>query len=163
MPDFIIRPVRVEDAEALNEVRRQPGVMPFTYALPSERIDGSRKFIENIGPDDHVFVAEVNGRAVGVAGIDVKTGKQRHVGTVGIAIHDDFQNRGIGRALLQALLDIADNYLGLIRVELEVFEENPRAHHLYETLGFAEEGRRRKAVFRNGKYFDTILMSRIRE
>lgn len=162
MPEFKIRPVRVEDAEAVNQLRRQPGVLFFTCGLPSERIESNRKFIENLGPNDHVFVAEVDGRVVGIAGLHVKEGKRRHMAEFGIAIHDDFQNQGIGKALMKTCLDLADNYLNLVRVELEVFEDNPRARHLYESMGFEVEGRKRKAIFRNGQYLDTLLMGRVK-
>lgn len=162
MPDFRIRPVRPEDAEALNELRRQPGVMEYTYGLPSERVADNHKYLEGLGPNDHVLVAEVEGRAVAVAGLHAQTGKRRHLGVLGISVHDGFQNQGIGRAMMEALLDLADNYLDLRRVELEVFAGNARAQHLYESLGFEVEGRRREALFRRGEYVDAILMARLR-
>ncbi|HHW14888.1 MAG TPA: GNAT family N-acetyltransferase [Firmicutes bacterium] len=162
MPEVRIRPVRPEDAEAINEVRRQPGVREFTYALPSERVADNHKFFENLGPDDHVLVVEVDGRAVGIGGLHVQKSKRRHVGEVGLSIHDDFQNQGLGRALLAALLDLADNYLGLRRVELETWADNARAIHLYESLGFVVEGRKRQAVFRRGEYLDVLIMGRLK-
>lgn len=162
MPDVTIRPVRAEDAEAVNELRRQPLVRDFTCALPSERVADNRKYIEGLGPNDHVFVAEVDGRVVGIAGLHVQTGKLRHVGSVGLSVHDEFQGRGIGRALLATLLDLADNYLDLKRVELEAFTDNVRAIRLYESLGFETEGCKRQAVFRRGKYLDTLFMARLR-
>jgi putative acetyltransferase len=161
MPDFLIRPVRLEDAGELNELRRQPQVCEFTYALPSERAGDSRRYLEGLGPNDHVFVAEVEGRVVGVAGLHVQTGKRRHLGEVGLAVHDDFQNRGIGRALLETLLDLADNYLDLHRVELDTWADNARALRLYESLGFVVEGQKREAVFRRGAYLDVVIMGRL--
>ncbi|MGE5553527.1 MAG: GNAT family N-acetyltransferase [Betaproteobacteria bacterium] len=137
--------------------------MEFTLALPSERIADNRKFLEGLGPDDHVLIVEVEGRVAGVGGLHVQTGKRRHLGVVGLAIHDDFQNQGLGRVLLRTLLDIADNYLNLRRVELETWADNARAIHLYESLGFELEGRKRQAVFRRGEYCDVLLMARIRE
>ena len=158
----LIRPVRSEDVGALHEIRRQPGVIDFTLALPSERIEDSRRFLERLGPDDHVLVAEVDGRVVGVAGLHGKRGKLRHSAELGIGIHDQFQGRGLGRRLLEALLDIADNHIGLVRVELEVLPDNLRAIQLYESLGFEHEGRNRKTIFRHGTYSDLLVMGRIR-
>jgi putative acetyltransferase len=45
------------------------------------------------------------------------------------------------------------------RVELFVFVRNEPAIHLYETFGFAVEGRRRKAIYRNGEYHDDLIMA----
>ena len=160
--DVQIRPVRPDDAEAVYEVRTQPSIVEFTLALPSARIDNTRRFLESFGPDDHVLVAVVDGRAVGMAGLHVKAGKQRHSGTVGIMVHDQHQGRGIGRALLAALLDLADNQLGLRRVELEVHADNPRAITLYERLGFAHEGCKRQAVLGRNGCVDVLVMGRLR-
>src|SRR3712207_5244745 len=113
MSTTIIRPVRIEDVDDINDLRRQPGVMDYTMSLPSERIPTNRAFIEALGRDDHLMVAEVDGRVVGMAGLHVAAGKRRHVAGLGISVHDDFQGRGIGRLLMGSLLDIADNYLGL--------------------------------------------------
>lgn len=162
MAELTIRPVRAEDAEAVNRIRRQPGVMEFTMGMPSERIAQNREFIERLGPDDHVLVAEVDGRVVGMAGLHVGRGRQRHAASLGIMVDEALHGRGIGRALMEALLDLADNHLGLVRVELEVFADNARAIHLYETLGFRTEGRKRKAVLRRGEFIDVLVMGRIR-
>lgn len=162
MADVLIRPVRVEDAEALNAIRRQPGVLAFTSGLPSERISANRDYITGLGANDHDFVAEVGGQVVGTAGITVLSGRMRHVGALGIIIADAHQNQGIGRALMQTLLRLADNDLGLHRVELTVVADNARAIHLYESLGFAHEGCKRQAWHKEGRYVDLLVMGRLR-
>jgi L-phenylalanine/L-methionine N-acetyltransferase len=157
--DLHIRPIRLEDSAALYEIRRQPEVQKFTTAMPTERqVD----FFGRLGAHDHVLVAELDGRVVGVAGLHGKEGKFRHAAGVGIAVHDAFAGRGVGRALMERIVDVADNWLNLVRVELEVFADNERAKRLYERLGFVEEGRKRKAVFRAGQYIDELLMARVR-
>jgi putative acetyltransferase len=160
--DVVIRPVRPEDAEAAYALRLLPSVIDGTLAIPSTRIEETRRRFERLGPDDHTFVAVVDGQLVGMAGLHVGTGKLRHSGSLGIMVHDQFQGRGIGRELLEALLHIADNFLGLTRVELEVFPDNERAIRLYENCGFELEGRKRKAVWRHGEHQDSLLMARVR-
>lgn len=162
MSDIAIRPVRVEDAEVINEIRRQPRVMEFTTGMPSERIAGTRAFIEGLGVDAHVLVAETRGRVIGMAGLHAGRGKRRHTASVGIMVHDEFQGRGAGMRLMEALLDIADNYLGLVRVELEVLSSNARAIALYEKLGFAHEGTKLKDSFQHGRFVDVLMMGRVR-
>lgn len=160
--EVVIRPIRPEDAESAYVLRVLPSVIDGTLALPSTRITDTRRRIESLGPDDHTFVAVLDGQVVGMAGLHVKSGKLRHTGSLGIMVHDQFQGRGIGRKLMEALLDIADNHLGLARVELEVFPDNHRAIRLYESLGFEHEGRRRKAVWRHGELQDDLIMARVR-
>lgn len=162
-PAFTIRPVCAEDVPALNEIRRQPGVLDFILSIPSERLASSERWFESLGPDAHTFVAEVEGRVVGTAGLHVRTGRQRHAAALGIMVHKDLHGRGIGRALMHAILDVADNWLLLVRVELEVFADNAPAIALYESLGFETEGRKRKDTIRHGTYEDILMMGRIRE
>lgn len=157
-----IRPVRIEDAEAINEIRLQPTVLYGTLALPSERIASNRAHIEAFGINDHVLVAELDGHVVGMVGLHVRSGKQRHTASTGIMVHEEFQNRGIGRKLMADILEIADDYLGLVRVELEVLPDNDRAIRLYESLGFVVEGRKLKAHWGARGFTDILVMGRVR-
>ena len=157
-----IRPVRVDDADELNQMRRQPAWLRFTSVLPSERPEQTRRILESLGPRDHMFVAELEGRIVGMAGLHGREGKERHMAVLGIGVHETFAGRGIARALITTLLDLADGYLALTRIELDVYADNDRALRLYERMGFQREGVRRKALFRDGKLIDAVLLSRIR-
>jgi len=157
-----VRPLRPEDADALHAIRTQPGVADTTLGLPSDRVADSRGFFDALGSDDHLLVAVLDGEVVGAAGLHLRRGKQRHSASVGIMVREELQGRGIGRALLTALLDLADNWLGLTRVQLEVMAENERAIRLYERLGFEREGLKRKAVFRGGRFQDMLVMGRVR-
>lgn len=157
-----LRPPRPDDAEALHAIRLQPSVLAGTTALPSERLEDFRARQQQAGPDDHLLVAEVEGRVVGVVGLHVRRGKRRHSGEIGMMVDEAWQGRGVGRALLAGLLAIADDDLGLERVELEVLADNDRASRLSERSGFAIEGRKRRAMLRPGGYADLLLMARLR-
>ena len=163
MPSEIeIRPVRPEDAEAIHQLRLLPSVIDNTMAIPSERVSDAQRRLDTYGPDDHAFVAVVDGQVVGMAGLHVGSRKLRHTGNLGMMVHDQFQGRGIGREMLEMLLHVADNFVGLVRVELEVYPDNVRAIGLYESCGFEHEGRKRKAVWRHGEHQDVLLMARVR-
>jgi putative acetyltransferase len=164
MPEtVVIRPVRVEDVVDLEAVRHQPGVLAGTLNIPSERLLDRRRRIEDLDPNVHELVAEIDGRVVGTAGLIAYQGRMNHAGEIAhIMVHDEFQGRGIGRQLLEALLDIADNYLGLVRVELGVYSDN-EAVRLYESLGFTHEGIKRKCARRRGRLVDAVMMARIQE
>jgi RimJ/RimL family protein N-acetyltransferase len=61
------------------------------------------------------------------------------------------------------LVDYGFNTLNMNRIELSVFEFNIRAYKSYHKVGFVEEGRKRQARYHNGKYYDEIIMSILRE
>ena len=160
--EVVIRPVRPDDAEAVYVLRLQPSSIDNTMAIPSERVTRAQSRIDGSGPDDHVFVAVLDGEVVGMAGLHVGTGKGRHCADLGIMVHDRFQGRGIGRKLMDELLRLADDFLGLARVELQVYPDNARAIALYESCGFEHEGRRRKCVWRHGELQDVLMMGRVK-
>lgn len=165
--EFYIRPINVGDGKGVNELRRMPGVFEDILGIPSERIKRNEEFILNMDVNQHQFVAVSKLQSgeeiiIGSAGLTVNANhRTRHSGSIGIMIDKDYQNQGIGTALMDTLIDVADKWLMLIRIELTVFEDNARAIHLYEKFGFEREGIKRLAGIRNGKYENEYLMARI--
>jgi L-phenylalanine/L-methionine N-acetyltransferase len=79
-----------------------------------------------------------------------------------MSVHDDHCGRGIGSALTAALVDVADHWLSLKRLELTVYVDNEPAIRLYKKFGFEVEGTRRADSFRDGKFVDVLMMARVR-
>jgi len=166
--DIKIRPIEVKDAREINAIRRMPGVIENILGLPSERVDRSEGFIASLDTNSHQFVATVSGEdgreiVIGTAGIVISGNPRlRHSAMLGIMVHKDYQNQGVGKKLMEALLDVADNWLMLVRVELAVYTDNERAIALYKKMGFEIEGTRKKAAIRGGAYVDEFIMARLR-
>ena len=159
--NFLIRPVRLSDSEAINEMRRQEDVRANTLALATETIAFTEAFLKNMGSDDHIIVAELEGRVVGMVGIHLlKSARQRHTACLGMMVRTEYQGQGIGKKLLENVLDLADNWLMLVRIELDVTSDNERAIHLYKSLGFEVEGRKKFSIIKDGKYADLLMMAR---
>jgi putative acetyltransferase len=69
---------------------------------------------------------------------------------------------GICSQLMTAVLDLAENWLNLKRVELEVHTDNPAAIGLYQKFGFEIEGTKRFHTFGDGRWTDAYLMARLK-
>jgi len=83
----------------------------------------------------------------------------RHVATLSIDVHPSAQGVGIGRLLVNRVLDWA-RAGPITRVELYVRADNERARKLYESVGFGVEGVRRDFVrLADGRYVDDLLMA----
>ena len=138
--------------------------MENLLGIPSWRLDQARGWLDGLGPDSHEFAAVTpEGRVVGEAGLSgCPRPRLKHVGSLGMMVHPEFWGQGVGSALMEAMMDVADNYLMLVRVELEVFTDNQRAIRLYERFGFETEGVRRMAAVRQGRYADLQVMARLR-
>lgn len=159
--DILIRPVRVEDAEDIHHISLQQGVIETTMALPSRRLADERRRLESLSTRDHLFVAEIAERVVGVAGLIVGRGRARHSGYVFIFVARDYQGKGIGTRLMETIIDLADNWLKLKRLELTVLVRNEVAKSFYERYGFKVEGVKRCAVISLGEYEDEYYMGRV--
>ena len=134
----------------------------FLAMLKAPPIEESAEFVRtNIRKGNPQVVALVGGQVVGWCDVfPEKRETMAHGGVLGMGVIDGFRGKGIGIALMRAALSRAQE-AGLTRVELTVREDNLRAKALYEKVGFAVEGVKRKAALFDGKYYDLILMSRL--
>jgi putative acetyltransferase len=159
-----LRAPREGDAEGFARLFEAESVLEGTMQLPHQTVSSWSKRLAANGADVCVIVAEHEGRVAGSGGLFPigESPRVRHVRTLGMAVHPELQGRGVGHALMTGLLEQADLWLGLGRVELEVYVDNARARALYERHGFVLEGTRRAVAFRRGSYVDAHAMARVR-
>ena len=107
------------------------------------------------------IVAEFKGEIIGF--LDFHNGNKKrisHQGAFGMSVAKAYRNQGVGRGMLESLIQWAKDNPLIEKVCLEVFAKNIQAISLYKKFGFIEEGRKRKAVkFDNNEYDDLILMA----
>ena len=159
---LMLRPARPDDAEALAVMMSGAGFRHGTAQLPFVSSDRVRRRLETDDSNDTRIVAMLDANMVGSATLTRLAGRRAHVGQIGMGVADGWTGRRIGTALMEALVDVADNWLGLRRLELEVLADNGPALALYGRFGFGPEGVRRDAVFRAGTYADVLAMARLR-
>jgi putative acetyltransferase len=162
MTDITIRAAAPADADDLAAIYAHIDVVANTGQVPLKGRDFWRDFYKSRDPNGVELVAIVDGKAVGHLGLlGNATPRRKHVASFGLCVHADYQRRGVGAALMRAMLDLADNWLNLVRLELSVFTDNAGAIALYERHGFVREGVVRCDSFRAGRYADTLRMARL--
>jgi RimJ/RimL family protein N-acetyltransferase len=101
-----------------------------------------------------------HGQIIGV--MSVRPGhrkRSRHTSEFGITVAEAWRGRGVGTAMMLAMLDWARAHETIEKVCLQVFATNPRAIALYQRLGFVEEGRQAgQAQITPGRYVDDLHM-----
>ncbi|MFK0275781.1 GNAT family N-acetyltransferase [Ensifer sp. NPDC090286] len=160
--DISIRAARAVDFEAISALMSQPGIRSGTLRQPFSNPEQTRKWLETLSDDSIVIVAERAGRILGLAGLHRSKGRRHHSAALGISVDDNHRGEGIGKSLLTALIDAADNWLGISRIELTVFTDNEPAIALYRKAGFEMEGTHRAYALRHGVLADVFAMARIR-
>ncbi|MDX1415097.1 MAG: GNAT family N-acetyltransferase, partial [Candidatus Promineifilaceae bacterium] len=163
LSSLIIRPTQPDDAFEFYKIITHPKVAQNLLQLPSMEFPRTQQFLAEQIPGHHRLVAEKNGHILGAVGLVIPQNPRRyHSGDLDIVVHPEYWGIGIGTALMRSALDLGDNWFNLLRIELEVFANNPIAVGLYEKLGFKIEGTKRKAAFGSGHYHDMHIMARLR-
>ena len=159
-----IRHAEPSDYEAIRDTMAQPRAYSGTLQLPLPAAEMWKKRLADTPAEGHMLVAVIDGKVVGNLGLHPagKTARRKHVYSVGMSVHDDYQRKGAGSALMAAAIDLADNWLQVKRLELTVYTDNPGALALYRKFGFEIEGTLRAYAFRNGEYVDAFTMARIK-
>lgn len=162
-PEVIIRAAEPADAAGISALLGRIGTVEGTLQVPDMPIASRLEFLQRVEPRDCKLVAVADGQVVGHAGLhSVGLSLRRaHARILGIGIAPEWQGRGIGRRMIERLLDWADNWGGVLRVELHVHADNPGAKRLYERLGFIDEGRHQGYALKGGEYVDSFSMARL--
>lgn len=159
-----VRHVLPEDVEAVHAIMLSPHVVRGSMRLPVQLIDHTRERLEP-QPGVYKMVAHVEDEVVGYAELVTypDAPRHRHVGEINMIVtHEDWQGKGVGRALMEAMVDMADNWLQLTRLGLVVWTSNERAVRLYESFGFKVEGTMPGYAFGEGEYIDAHFMGRVK-
>lgn len=164
--DVLLRSAEEKDAEALIDYMKITAVeTPFLLREPDEislTIEQEQAFIKakKDSENELLLIAETGGRHIGNASLMSAGGfkRYRHRCEIAIALYQEYCGLGIGKAMLEMVLDIAKK-AGYEQAELEVIANNKPAIALYEKLGFQKYGTFPDNMkYADGSYVDAYWM-----
>lgn len=161
-----IRRTTPRDAAGIARFMADPAVYAglMQLPMPTEEMWAAR-LADSCAPGkpDLLLTAELHGEIVGSSGLHPAGTalRRRHAMHLGISVAREFQRRGVGSALMSAMCDYADQWAGVLRMELTVYADNEAAIGLYRKFGFVVEGTHRAYAMRHGRYEDVIFMARL--
>ncbi len=162
---IVVRRALPKDAVAYTRMMGDPAVFAGLMQMPYPSEDVWRaRLSESSDPNraDLPLAAELDGEVVGSAGMMPASPalRRRHAMMIGISVVPEAQGQGVGHALMAAMCDYADRWMGVLRLELTVYADNEVAIRLYRRFGFEIEGRFRGYAMRDGKLTDALSMAR---
>jgi putative acetyltransferase len=162
--NLIIRRAEPGDYEASRQIFAGPKVIWGTMQLPFPTAEDWRRRLAEPPPGTMQLLACVDHEPVGQLGLHSHPNfpRRAHAADIGMAVRDDWQGKGVGTRLVQAAVDLADKWLNLHRLELQVYTDNEAGIRLYQKFGFVIEGTHKDFAFRDGAYVDAHFMARIR-
>lgn len=164
--NVIFRSAEKSDAESLLEyLRITASETPYLIREPEEinlSIEQEEMFIQGIGNSERelMLVATVDGKHIGNCSLMSKGNfkRYRHRCEVAIALYKEYWGRGIGKMMLETILNAAKEF-GYEQAELEVVANNENAIALYEKLGFEKYGCfPNNMKYSDGEYADACWM-----
>ena len=161
-----IRPVEPADAAPISAIAAHREIRK---SMLISHIDFSEaaKIIAGLTMLDHMFVLETETPPLEICAVLLLRVDQqiylRSLARVEIMVASKWQGQGVGKALLQSALELADKELVIERVEAEITTDNLGALKLFKSYGFKVEGTAKDwASAENGSFTDAYLLARCR-
>ena len=160
--DIEIRRLTADDAEPFRDIRLEAlagNPEAFGSTFEAEKDKPLSWFSERLGAS-HVHGAFRAAKLTGIAVLVIQqSAKMAHKGAlVGMYVRPQARRLGVGRRLVEAIIDTARRHVEL--VQLTVVTGNEAALRLYGGLGFVQYGLEKKALKHGGRYYDEILMAK---
>ncbi|TCP29056.1 ribosomal protein S18 acetylase RimI-like enzyme [Scopulibacillus darangshiensis] len=164
-----IRKGQLKDAKQILEIQ-QNVIAEHDYLITvldefnktiEQQIDWMHSILEN--DRETIIVAEISEKTVGWI-VCQSPGRKRlsHIGSLGMMIDKNYRDSGIGKKLINEVINWAVNNPMIEKLSLGVLSTNHRAIALYTRMGFVEEGRKMREIkMDENEYVDDILMYKL--
>jgi RimJ/RimL family protein N-acetyltransferase len=161
-----LRPFRKEDVPLVTRWINDPKVREFLATVLPHTEKQEEDWYEKLGSDDHHIVLCIetkDGQPIGIMGIHKINWVHRTCETGALIGEKEYWGKGFGTDAKMHLLEYIFHTLNLKRVGSNVFAFNKRSLNYSLRCGYKIEGRKRKHLFRKGKYWDVIELGLLRK
>ena len=151
-----------DDLRQLRDWRNSPEVKKFTREYRELNMQNQLQWLESMAKDKNTMMFAVEtkkGKLIGCTGLTYIDWKNSRA-EVSIYIGDKkYKGKGYGTDTLKVLIDYGFRELNLHMLFGEIFEYNRANIRLFEKCGFKKDGVLRHRLYRDGKYWDSIIYS----
>jgi RimJ/RimL family protein N-acetyltransferase len=164
--NVILRTPRWEDLDGLLElinslVDEKAEILITQKFTREEEAEWLTKALLRLEKNEAFFlVAEVDEKVVASSDLQLQGEGQEFVGLIGIIVKNGHRNLGIGTEIMKTHFEKAALF-GLKVLTVNVFATNKQAIHVYEKVGFVQTDRISKKHFRQGRFIDEVIMTKL--
>lgn len=154
MVNYTLREAGEADLDWIVLLEQRDEFAPFIYRWPRD------VHIRNLSDPDRRYLVAVDqtGQSVAFVILAGLRSAARSIELVRIVVAEP--GTGVGKPLLRKVVDLAFDDFGANRLWLDVFDDNTRARHVYQSVGFKEEGVLREAALKSdGRFGSLVVMS----
>lgn len=159
----LLRKNRVSDAQRYLKWLADPAINRYIARnAKSLTLEKEKAYIKSINQDKKkspFAICTSKGKHVGIIGLGRIDLKNKSASLYIFIGDKDYQNLGLGTNAILTFLEYAFLKLNLNRIELGVYEDNKRGQKVYQKVGFKKEGKRKQAIFKNGRFIDDVRMA----
>lgn len=161
--ELYVRPVTIDDARYVMEWVNDPEVVKnFQHFGKTYTEDEERAYLQKLidSKADYAFsiFRKSDGAYIGQAALN-QISYENKLARLSLTIKRSEWGKGYAQIAILLILAVAFFDLDLHKVWLMVYESNEKARHIYQKLGFREEGILRQEYFWRGEYHDMVRMS----
>jgi len=161
-----LRAIEREDLPLLRDLRNNTEINQYFRTWEQLNMKDQEKYFDNyVMGDNHVVFGiylQCRSCLIGDCRLSYINWQARN-SEAGIYIAPKYQNRGFGSESLSLLVDFGFKQANLHRITAEVRADNSNSISLFEGAGFQREGYCKDSFFRNGKFYDTVMLALIKE
>lgn len=166
-PQITLRPFELSDCDSIAHHANNRLIwenLRDRFPHPYTKMD-ALMFIEIVSRNNPLteFAIDVNGTAIGAAGIVLKDDVYKLNGEIGYWIGQDYWGKGIGTMVVAELTRKAFEEFKLERVYAEVFENNFASARVLEKNGFKQEAVLKNAILKDNRILNLLIYSKLKE
>ena len=166
-PSISLRPLHMEDVDRLTLIandKRIANTLRDVFPHPYSRSDGKNyiSFVQSQVPPLNLGILYED-LLVGICGGNELSDVHRYTAEIGYWLGVDYWGQGIATQALSLLIDHYFNYTEYVRLQANVYSNNPSSNRVLEKNGFTLEGIMRKYIFKNGTFLDASLYALLKE
>ncbi len=165
MKNITIRKAKIEDAQAilqyLDQIGKESDNLTFGEEGIGYTLEDEEKLIQSYDENlnSTMFIALDSNQVVSVGNLSAsKRERTKHVSVLGISVLKSHWNMGIGKQMMNTLIEFAKQAPDTKAIHLEVRSDNLVAIHLYESVGFKKNSTIPEMMHIQDNYYDIDLM-----